>query len=176
MTNRLPRRCRRRAVTEAGDGASPMDCAAAASTMAKRVRRGRDADPGRSRAFRKREDSMTRSMGCVLVLGLLLVGSPTIATADEKAGAKDQTVTGEVVDTFCYATMGATGTGHKQCGIDCAKKGIPVGLLEKGTDKVLVLLPPKDKTALPDAVVNKMGETVTLTGHPVTKGGVSFFT
>lgn len=119
---------------------------------------------------------MTKSAGFGLVLAFLLVGSATIATADEKAGAKDESVTGEVIDTFCYATMGATGTGHKQCGIDCAKKGIPVGLLEKGTEKVHVLLPPKDKTALPDAVVSKMGETVTVTGHPVTKGGVAFLT
>ena len=119
---------------------------------------------------------MTKSVGFGLVVAFLLVGSATIVTADEKAGAKDESVTGEVIDTFCYATMGATGNGHKQCGIDCAKKGIPVGLLEKGTDKVHVLLPPKDKTALPDAVVNKMGETVTVTGHPVTKGGVAFLT
>ena len=119
---------------------------------------------------------MTKSAGFGLVLAFLLVGSATMATADEKAGAKDESVTGEVIDTFCYATMGASGAGHKQCGIECAKKGIPVGLLEKGTEKVHVLLPPKDKTALPDSVVNKMGETVTVTGHPVTKGGVAFLT
>jgi hypothetical protein len=110
-------------------------------------------------------------------LGLLLLfGAPTLATADEKAGAKDVSVTGEVIDTFCYAAMGAKGTGHKQCGIDCAKKGIPVGLLEKGTNKIHVLLPMKDKTALPDDLVGKMGETVTVTGHPYTKGGVAFLT
>jgi hypothetical protein len=110
-------------------------------------------------------------------LGLvLLFGAATLAPADEKAGAKDVSVTGEVIDTFCYAAMGATGTGHKQCGIDCAKKGIPVGLLEKGTDKIHVLLPTKDKTALPDALVGKMGETVTVTGHPYSKGGVAFLT
>ena len=110
-------------------------------------------------------------------LGLvLLFGAATLATADEKAGAKDVSVTGEVIDTFCYTAMGAKGTGHKQCGIDCAKKGIPVGLLEKGSEKVHILLPTKDKTALPDDVINKMGETVTVTGHPYTKGGVAFLT
>jgi hypothetical protein len=34
----------------------------------------------------------------------------------------------------------------------------------------------KDKTALPDDLVGKMGETVTVTGHPYTKGGVAFLT
>jgi hypothetical protein len=118
-------------------------------------------------------------MGKFAAVGLglmLLLGTATLGMADEKGGEKDVQVTGEVIDTFCYAAMGAKGTGHKQCGIDCAKKGIPVGLLEKGSEKVHILLPNKDKTALPDDVVNKMGETVTVTGHPYTKGGVAFLT
>ncbi len=110
-------------------------------------------------------------------LGLaLLLGTATLGIADVKGGEKDVNVTGEVIDTFCYTAMGAKGTSHKQCGIDCAKKGIPVGLLEKGSEKIHILLPTKDKTALPDDVVNKMGETVTVTGHPYTKGGVAFLT
>jgi hypothetical protein len=118
---------------------------------------------------------MTRSAAVGLGL-MLFLGTTTLATADVKAGAKDVSVTGEVIDTFCYGTMGAKGTGHKQCGIDCAKKGIPVGLLEKGSEKIHILLPTKDKTALPDEVINKMGETVTVSGHPYTKGGVAFLT
>jgi len=113
----------------------------------------------------------------ITVLGFLLAfGMASLATADMKGGEKDVSVTGEVVDTFCYSAMGAKGTGHKQCGIDCAKKGIPVGLLEKGTDNIHILLPTKDKTALPDEVVNKMGETATITGHQYKKGGVAFLT
>src|SRR5262245_7737638 len=106
----------------------------------------------------------------------LLFGMTALATADTKGGEKDVSVTGEVIDTFCYAGMGARGTGHKQCAIDCAHKGIPVGLVEKGSEKIHILLPTKDKTALPDDVINKMGETVTVTGHPITKGGVAFLT
>ena len=118
---------------------------------------------------------MSKSVAVGLGL-ILLFGAATLATADEKAGEKDVSVTGEVIDTFCYSTMGAKGTSHKQCGIDCAKKGIPVGLLEKGTEKIHVLLPTKDKTALPDDLVGEMGETVTVTGHPYSKGGVAFLT
>jgi hypothetical protein len=107
-------------------------------------------------------------------LGLLLtVGTPPLVRADEQAGEKDVSVTGEVIDTFCYAAMGAKGASHKQCGIDCAKKGIPVGLLDKAGN-IHVLLPAKDKTPLPDDVVNKMGSTVTVTGHAHKKGGVAF--
>ncbi len=92
------------------------------------------------------------------------------------AAASAETVTGEVIDTFCYATMGAKGASHKQCGIDCAKKGIPVALLEKGTDKVYVLLPNKDKQSLPDGLIDKMGSDVTVTGKVQAKGGSTFLT
>jgi hypothetical protein len=118
---------------------------------------------------------MTRFAAVGLGLTLLL-GTATLAAAEVKAGEKDVTVTGEVIDTFCYTAMGAKGTSHKQCGIDCAKKGIPVGLLEKGSEKIHILLPTKDKTALPEGVISRMGETVTITGHPYTKGGVAFLT
>ena len=112
----------------------------------------------------------------ILALGLMFAAGMGVARADEKGASKDVNVTGEVVDTFCYASMGARGSSHKQCGIDCAKKGIPVGLAEKGSDKLYVLLPSKDKTALPDEVVNKMGDTVTVTGHTYAKGGSNFLT
>jgi hypothetical protein len=118
---------------------------------------------------------MTR-VTIVAALGLVLALAAPRAQADEKGGQKDVAVTGEVVDTFCYAAMGARGASHRQCGLDCAKKGIPVGLLEKGTDKLYVLLPTKDKTALPTEVVDKMGEQATVTGHAYTKGGTSFLT
>ena len=116
---------------------------------------------------------MTRFAAVGVALTFLL-GTAMLATAEEKAGEKS--VTGEVIDTFCYSTMGAKGAGHKQCGIDCAKTGIPVGLLETGSEKIHILLPTKDKTALPDDVISKMGETVTVTGHPHSKGGVEFLT
>lgn len=86
------------------------------------------------------------------------------------------TVTGEVVDTFCYASMGAKGESHRQCGIECAKKGIPMGLLEDKTGKVYVLLPAKDNTPLPDAVIDKMGRKATISGKTYVSGGVSFLT
>ena len=109
-------------------------------------------------------------------LSLALCMPATLRAAEEGGGGKEVSVKGEVIDTFCYATMGAKGPSHKQCGIDCAHKGIPVGLLEPGSGKIHVLLPTKDKTALSDEVINKMGETVTVTGHEHMKGGLAFLT
>ena len=99
---------------------------------------------------------------------LFAMASATVASAE--------TVTGEVVDAFCFSAMGAKGPSHKQCGIDCAKKGIPVALLENGTNKVYVLLPAKDKSPLPDEVINKMGSEATVTGTVHSTGGSTFLT
>jgi hypothetical protein len=85
-------------------------------------------------------------------------------------------VTGEIIDTYCFALMGAKGESHRQCAIDCVKAGIPAGLLEEGTGKVYVLLPNKDKSPLPSAVIDKMAKKVTITGKVYTSGGSQFLT
>ena len=84
------------------------------------------------------------------------------------------TVKGEVVDTFCFASMGARGESHAKCGIGCAAKGIPVGLVEG--NKMYILLPAKDAQGLPKAVVDHMGKVVTVTGDVYTAGGNNFLT
>lgn len=109
----------------------------------------------------------------IVAVGLLVAASTwTLAQAAEK----EVSVTGEVVDTYCFATMGAKGASHKQCGITCAKKGIPVGLLESGTSKLYVLLPDKDKGTISENVIDKMGDTVTISGQSYTTGGTNFLT
>jgi hypothetical protein len=90
--------------------------------------------------------------------------------------AQSVTVKGEVIDTFCYALMGAKGESHRQCAIDCVKAGIPAGLLEEGTGKVYVLLPNKDKSGLPKGVIDKLGRTASITGKVFTTGGSNFLT
>ena len=92
------------------------------------------------------------------------------------AQAKTVTVKGEVIDTYCYALMGAKGESHRQCAIDCVKAGIPAGLLEEGTGKVYVLLPNKDKTGLPQGVIDKLGRMASITGKVYTSGGSNFLT
>lgn len=106
------------------------------------------------------------SVSLILILGGLI---PVHA-------AENVAITGELIDTYCFALMGAKGASHRQCAIDCAKKGIPVGLLEDGTNKVYVLLPNKDKTPLPKGVIDKMAEKVTVTGKVYTTGGSQFLT
>jgi len=90
--------------------------------------------------------------------------------------AETVTVKGEVIDTYCYALMGAKGESHRPCAIDCVKAGIPAGLLEEKTGKVYVLLPNKDKAGLPKGVFDKMGRMASITGKVYTSGGSNFLT
>jgi len=90
--------------------------------------------------------------------------------------AQSVTVKGEVIDTYCYALMGAKGESHRQCAVDCVKAGIPAGLLEEGTGKVYILLPNKDKAGLPKGVIDKLGRMATITGKAYTTGGSNFLT
>src|SRR6267378_2714333 len=83
--------------------------------------------------------------------------------------AAEKSVTGTLEDSFCYVTMGAHGADHKKCATGCAKKGIPVALVEKSTDKMYVLLPPKNDSALPADVIKNMESEVTVTGDQFDK-------
>jgi len=108
----------------------------------------------------------------VAIYGLVLVC--LVISAAIYAADKTVNVKGEVVDTMCYAAMGAKGEGHAKCGMSCAAKGMPVGLVEGS--KMYILLPPKDGTGLPKAVTEHMGKEVTVTGKVYTAGGNTFLT
>ena len=65
---------------------------------------------------------------------------------------------------------------HAECALKCAQKGIPVGLVEKGTEKMYILLPPKNEQTMPDDVMKNMEKEVTVTGKSYSKDGVEFLT
>jgi hypothetical protein len=103
---------------------------------------------------------------------IMSAGLARLATSAES----EKTVTGSLRDMYCDSVLGAHGPGHAQCALKCARKGIPVGLEEKGTDKVYILLPPKNEQPMPESVVNNMEKEVTVTGKEYSKGGVTFLT
>lgn len=82
--------------------------------------------------------------------------------------------TGEVIDSFCYAKVGVRGPEHAACGIKCARKGVPVALLEEKTRRVYVLLASKDAEPIPAALIERMGRIVVVEGDLVMKGGTTF--
>ena len=108
--------------------------------------------------------------GAVAVMIIGITAGLAMATDAQKS------VTGSLEDTFCFTVLGAHGAGHAQCALKCAQKGIPVGLVEKGTEKMYILLPPKNEEALPDDVLKNMEKEVTITGKEYSKDGVEFLT
>jgi hypothetical protein len=116
--------------------------------------------------------------GLTLLAGLVGLGAmQVIGTAGVGIAADTQkSVTGNLEDSFCYTVVGAHGAGHAQCALKCAQKGIPVGLVEKGTEKMYILLPPKNEQAMPDDVLKNMEKQVTVTGKSYSNGGVEFLT
>ena len=107
--------------------------------------------------------------------------NPPMAMAHEAGMAgmeqgKEVTIKGELVDSLCYVSMASTGSGHKQCAMDCAKAGIPISIVEEGTDKVYTVLPKEDKTGYPASVISKMGDKVILKGDFYEKGGNKYVT
>ncbi len=109
------------------------------------------------------------SAGMGLVLSLTMIG---LSMAADDSTSKS--VTGNLRDSFCYTTMGAQGASHKKCAMECAMKGIPVLMVEKGTKKSYVLIPPKNDEALPKEVIDKMEDEVTVTGKAYEKNGTNF--
>ncbi len=106
--------------------------------------------------------------GLVFVVALGLAGAAIAADGSEKS------VTGNLEDAYCYGTMGAKGPGHKACAMKCVSKGIPAVLIESGTEKSYILLPNKDASPLPDSVIQRMEDRVTVTGKEYSKNGVNF--
>ena len=90
--------------------------------------------------------------------------------------AAEKSVTGTLEDSFCYVTMGAHGASHQKCAQVCARKGIPVSLVEKGTGAMYILLPPKNDEPIPDSISSRMEDEVTVTGKEYEKGGVHYLT
>ena len=81
------------------------------------------------------------------------------------------TVTGEVVDMWCYLEGGDRGAAKKACATSCAKAGNSIGILDaKGNLYVAAGL--ADHQPAQALLIDKLSTDVTVTGTVVRKGGV----
>jgi hypothetical protein len=94
--------------------------------------------------------------------------------AVRSSAATETTVSGEVVETYCWAVHQVGGTGHAQCGIECAKRGLPVALYDSKSQIAYILLPARDKMSLPPDLVAAMGHRVQIQGEVVMRGRIPF--
>jgi hypothetical protein len=98
-------------------------------------------------------------------MGAMLVAS-AVAFADEtkKEEATPVTLTGEVVDLYCYMEHPASAVGaeHMKCAQSCIKKGMPVGFLT--ADGTVYLIIGKDHEPVNATLADWAGKKSAITG------------
>ena len=95
------------------------------------------------------------------------------------AAAERVTVTGEVIDSWCYLTeiMYPLGTAHHQCAIWCAAGGIPVGILDDDGQVYIVLKIEGDSNSVANpTVLNIQSHRVTVEGDAFERDGITYLT
>lgn len=100
-------------------------------------------------------------------LSLVAIPVPSHAAAAAKAGS----VTGEVIDSACYIKSGAKGADHIKCAQACADSGIPLAILEDGSNKVVWVASKKDMETPNAQLKPYAGKKVKVTGTWAERGG-----
>lgn len=112
---------------------------------------------------------MKKGVSILVPLGLAVVVLAGLSALGQPKGPT-LTVKGEVVDLWCYLEGGDRGAKHKECATTCAKAGNPIGIVDaKGN--VYVAMGIQDHQPGRDLLLDKMAQTVTVTGTLVRKGG-----
>ncbi len=110
---------------------------------------------------------------CVaLGAGALGAGAPAQAAAGQRV-----TVTGEVIDSWCYLTeiMYPEGTAHHQCALWCAAGGIPVGILaDDGTVYTVLKLGDDSTSTANPKVLEIQSHRVTVEGDLYARDGINY--
>ncbi len=99
--------------------------------------------------FRQTRISKESMMNRLKELGLALVAMIGLAGLAIAADTSEKSVTGTPKTPTATARWARRARATKQCAIKCASAGIPVTLIEKGTDKSYILLPNKDASPIP---------------------------
>lgn len=107
----------------------------------------------------------------VLSLGLV-AGTQLYSHGEHGASGKHVKLTGEILDLACYLGEEAKGVKHRKCAIDCAKLGVPIGLLDKDGAVYLIVFHSKDGKKEYETLGKKAGQTATVEGLLVSRGGM----
>jgi hypothetical protein len=111
---------------------------------------------------------MRPTMLTTAVFALLIAGTPAVRAQPKGERA---TVTGEVVDLWCYLEGGDRGPAKKACAIACAKAGNPIGVVD-GNGHLYVAAGLKDHQPARALLLDRMSSEVTVSGIVVKNGGV----
>lgn len=108
------------------------------------------------------------ALGVWLVPMLVHASSSATTTGDTP---EVFTVTGEVVDLWCYMDHKGHGEKHKVCAITCAKAGNPIGIADK-SGNIYIAMGGKKHQPGRDLLIDHMAETVTVSGKLIKVGGL----
>ena len=117
---------------------------------------------------------MKRTLLLSLVIAMVFA---VAAAAGDEAKSKDAkatkvTLTGEVLDMYCYMSHpeSAVGEGHAKCANSCIDRGLPVGFL--ASDGTVYLIIGSDHAAANEMLKGWAGKKSTITGTIVEQAGI----
>jgi hypothetical protein len=103
----------------------------------------------------------------LLIAAAVFIGG-RLMRAQEKAA--DVSLKGTVVDMHCYVTHGIRDAKHTACSNACIARGVPAGFLAE--DGTLYVLFDEKPFSVKEKVAGLADVPITLTGTPVTRGGI----
>ena len=116
-------------------------------------------------------------MAALALLAGTGLSAPGAADAAETPAPKRVTVTGEIIDSWCYLSeiMYAQGSAHHQCAIWCARGGVPVGILGEDEKVYVVLMVQSDPAVLESQGIMKVQTNkVTVEGNLYERDSVNY--
>lgn len=101
---------------------------------------------------------------------LIFFGMTLAFAHDMSKHGQTVTIQGEVLDSACYFTHDAKGTGHADCATKCVQKGIPMALLDsKG--ELYLLNEDHEKPKAYEQAKTMAAKKVTVTGKLIENKG-----
>ena len=91
----------------------------------------------------------------------------------EAAPKTEAKLLGEVICLSCYVDHESKGPEHAACAASCAKRGVPMGILEDKTGNVFMVV--KGHTGANEALQPFAGKKVALSGRWLERGGTKIF-
>ena len=105
----------------------------------------------------------------ILIAATLFFAS-RLSAQDAKWSGAEVTLSGTVVDTFCYLQNGNHSATHNSCSKTCIERGVPAGFLTD--DGTLYILFDQKPGSVKEKVVGLIDVPAILKGTPMTRGGV----
>lgn len=114
----------------------------------------------------------------VATVAAALLASVAVLASDTKgkteaAPKTEAKLVGEVICLSCYVDHESKGPEHAACAASCAKRGVPMGILEDKTGSVFMVV--KGHIGANEALQPFAGKKAALSGRWLERGGAKIF-